>query len=95
MLEDRTLEVSWNNNVDKRYLTCLLVHMNDNKNHMLNLIQDISSTNVSVDGIKIISKGEKDIYELTCYVTGLEQLEKLILLIEKNSFVDNVDREFR
>mgnify|MGYP002523453634 CR=1 FL=1 len=69
--------------------------MNDSENHMLDLVQDVSSTNVSVDGIKVISKGEKSIYELTCYVTGLEQLEKVILLIEKNSFVDKVEREFR
>ena len=95
MLEDRTLEVSWNNNVDKRYLTCLLIYMNDSDNHMLDIVQDTSSTNVSVDGIKIVSKSENFIYELTCYVTGLEQLEKLMLVLEKNSFVIKVEREFR
>ena len=95
MLEDRTLEVTWHTNNDKRYLTCLLIHMNDGNNHMLDIIQGASSMNVSVDGIKIMSKGEKSIYEMACYVTGLEQLERLILVITKNSFVEKVEREFR
>ena len=95
MLEDRTVEVLWNTNVDKRYLTCLLVYMNDNDNHMLDMIQTVSTMNVSVDGIKIVDKEERAIYELSCYVTGLEQLEKLIVAIEKNSFVEKAERAFR
>ena len=95
MLEDRTVEVLWNTNVDKRYLTCLLVYMNDNDNHMLDMVQTVSTMNVSVDGIKIVDKEERAIYELSCYVTGLEQLEKLIVAIEKNSFVEKAERAFR
>ncbi|MBR2678821.1 MAG: bifunctional (p)ppGpp synthetase/guanosine-3',5'-bis(diphosphate) 3'-pyrophosphohydrolase, partial [Bacilli bacterium] len=33
-LDDRIVEVNWNNNINKRYLTCLLVHTNDEKNYM-------------------------------------------------------------
>ena len=95
MLEDRTLEVLWNSNTNKRYLTCLLIHMNDSNNHMLDIVQSVSSMNVSVDGVKIMSKGDNAIYELTCYVTGLEQLEKVMLSLSKNSFVEKVERAIR
>jgi (p)ppGpp synthase/HD superfamily hydrolase len=95
MLEDRTLEVSWNDNSNKRYLTCLLLHMNDSENHMLDIIQTVSSMNVSVDGINIMSKGERSIYELTCYVTGLDQLDKLIVALDKYSYIDKVERAIR
>ena len=95
MLEDRTLEVSWNTNVNKRYLTCLLIYTKDSENHMLDLMQTISSINVSVDGIKIISKEEHSIYEVTCYVTGLEQLDKLLIAIGKNQYIEKVERAFR
>ena len=95
MLEDRTLEVKWNSNVNKRYLTCLLVYTNDSDNHMLDLVQTISMVNVSVDGIKTVSKGAKMIYEVICYVTGLEQLDKLILAINKNDYIEKVEREMR
>ena len=62
---------------------------------MLDMVQTVSTMNVSVDGIKIVDKEERAIYELSCYVTGLEQLEKLIVAIEKNSFVEKAERAFR
>ena len=95
MLEDRTLEVSWNSNVNKRYLTCLLLHMNNSDNHMLDIVQTASSMNVSVDGLNIMSKGEHATYELTCYVTGLEQLDKLIIAFNKYSYIEKVERAIR
>ena len=93
--EDRTVEVSWNSNNNKRYLTTLLIHDNDEQNHMLDIVQAISMHNVSVDGIKVMSKGEKYTYEVDCYVTSRDQLEKLITTIEKNKFIDKVEREMR
>lgn len=95
MLEDRTLEVNWNTNVNKRYMTCLLVHTNSLDNHILDLIQVISMMNVSVDGFKTINRGDKTIYEINCYVTGLEQLEKVITAINKNTYVEKVERTMR
>lgn len=95
MLEDRTLEVSWNTNVNKRYMTCLLVHTNSLDNHILDLIQVISMMNVNVDGIKTINRGEVTIYEVNCYVTGLEQLNKLVAAISKNTYIEKVERTMR
>ena len=95
MLEDRTLEVKWNSNVNKRYLTCLLIYTNDSKNHMLDIIQIVSLMNVSVDSIKTISSGKTTTFELSCYVTGIEQLNKLIMNINKNTYIEKVEREFR
>ena len=95
MLEDRILKVEWNTNVNKRYMTCLLIHTNDSDNHVLDLIQTISMLNVSVDGIKTMSKGEKSIYEVVCYVSDLNQLNKTILAINKNSYIEKVEREMR
>ena len=94
-LDDRIVEVTWNSNINKRYLSRLLVHTNDEKNYMLDLVQAIAAYNISVDGIKIMSKGEHSIYEITCYVTGLDQLEKLILTLSRNKFVEKVEREMR
>jgi len=95
MLEDRTIEVKWNTNVNKRYMTYLIIYSNDKENHILDLIQAISMVNVSVDGVKIIGRGDKNVYEVNCYVTGLEQLNKLILAINKNSYIEKVERAMR
>ena len=93
--EDRIVEVNWNTNNNKRYLTTLIIHDNDEKNHMLDIIQAISMHNVSVDGIKVMSKGEIYTYEVDCYVRSRDQLDKLIMTIEKNKFIEKVEREMR
>lgn len=95
MLEDRTLEVCWGNNVNKRYLTSLLVYTNDSSNHMLDLMQAISMLNVSVDEIKTINRGDNAMYEVGCYVTGLEQLNKVIMTLTKSSYVERIERVMR
>ena len=95
MLEDRTVEVNWNSNVNKRYLTCLLIYTTDLENHMLDLVQSISILNISVDSIKTISQDKRIVFELSCYVTGLEQLNKLITAICKNTYIEKVEREYR
>ena len=95
MLETRTLEVHWNTNVNKRYLTNLLIYSNSQENHMLSLIQTISNMNVSVDSIKTMSKTDTILYEASVYVTGLEQLVKLIALLEKQPYVDHTERMMR
>ena len=95
MLEDRTLEVKWNENVNKRYLTYMLVHTNDDKNHMLDIIQIVSMANISVDSLNTISRGEKSIYELSCYVSGIDQLNHLILNLSKNKYIEKVERAIR
>lgn len=95
MLEDRTLEVCWGNNINKRYLTSLLVYTNDSSNHMLDLMQAISMLNVSVDEIKTINRGDNAMYEVGCYVTGLEQLNKVIMTLTKSVYVERIERVMR
>lgn len=95
MLEDRTVNVSWNTNINKRYMTTLLVTTESEKNHMLDLVQVVSNMNVNVDGITTISKGDTTIYQINCYVTGLDQLEKLIMNIEKNNYVIKLERAMK
>ena len=94
-LDERVLEVKWNSNVNKRYLTSLLVYSNTSENNMLNLVQSLALLNISVDEVKIINKVDNLMYEVNCYVTGLEQVNKVILNLEKSSFVEKVERIMR
>lgn len=95
MLEERTLEVKWNDNSNKRYLTSLIIYTNTIENHMLDLMQTISMLNVNVDSMNTINKVNKITYEINCYVTGLEQLNKVILGLEKSPYVEKVERAMR
>ncbi len=91
-MENRIVDVSWNSNSNKRYLTCLFVYTNDIDNHMLDLVQSVSMMNVSVDGIKVVNKGDTLTYQVDCYVTGLDQLDKLLVNLEKNRYIEKVER---
>lgn len=95
VLDNRTLEVSWNSNSNKRYLSYIFIYSNTSKNKMLDLMQSISVLNVSVDGIKTMNKTGNIIYEIACYVRDVAQLEKIVNVISKNDFVDKVERAMR
>lgn len=95
MLEDRTLEVVWGSNSNKRYYTSLVVYTNTSDSHMLDLMQSISMLNISVDEIKTISRVDNILYEVGCYVTGLEQLNKTIMTLNKANYIDKVERVMR
>lgn len=95
MLETRTLEVHWNSNANKRYLTNILIYTNTHENHMLDLMQTMSTMNVSVDGINMMSKVGTILYSAGIYVTGLDQLNKLFASLEKQNYVDHCERMMR
>ena len=95
MLEDRTLEVMWNDNTNKRYMTSLLIYTNTTDNRMLDLMQTISMLNVNIDSMNTVNKVDRITYEVNCYVTGLEQLNKVILGLEKSQYVEKVERAMK
>ena len=95
MLEDRTVDVAWNDNTNKRYECSILIYTDTIDNHMLDLMQSISMLNINVESIKTMSKADKNVYEVNCYVTGIEQLNKMLLAINKNTFVEKVERTMR
>lgn len=94
-LEDRTVDVNWNDKGKAKYLASVLVYSNTKENHMLDLIQSVSSFNVNIDGVKTMNKTGNIIYEITFYVNGIDVLDKFILALGKNKFVERVERTMR
>ena len=95
LLDNRTIEVSWNSNTNKRYLANILVYSNTTDNHMLDIIQMISMMNINVDGIKTMNRTREVVYEISIYVTGVEQLDKLMLSFNKLGYIEKVERLIR
>lgn len=94
-LEDRTVDVSWNEKGKAKYLSSVLVYSNTKENHMLDLIQSVSGFNVNIDGVKTMNKTGNIIYEITFYVNDLDMLDKFILALAKNKFAERVERTMR
>ena len=62
---------------------------------MADLIQKITICDVNVDGIKTIFKTDTYVYEVTCYVRDLEQLNNLMFNLEKEHYITKVERFMR
>ena len=97
MLENRTVPVMWNQNskLDKRYLSLLIIYSNIPDNKMPDIVQKTSVLNISIDSIKIVSKTNEVVYELGVYLKDLEQLEHLMLELNKQQYIYKVERLMR
>ena len=94
-LDNRLVDVRWNDNSNKRYLTILLIHSNTKDNHMVDIIQKTSRLDVSVEGIKTLFKTDIIVYEVTLYVRNSLQLNNLMLSLEKEPYITKVERTIR
>ncbi len=97
MLENRMLPVVWNQNVklDKRYLSLLVIYSNSRDNKMAELVQKTSILNINIDSIKTMNRVDEMVYELGVYVKGSDQLNHLVLELEKQSYIYKVERLMR
>ena len=94
-MDDRTVDVKWNSNVNKKYLSYLLIYSNSRENHMMEIVQAISQMSISIEEVKVINKDANFIYEISIYVQGVEQLNKIINILNNNQYIENVERSLR
>ena len=96
MLEDRTVEVKWNDNSNnKKYMTLLLIHSKTNDNKMIDIIEKANMTAVVIDEVKNLYQTKSITYEVKCFVNSIKQLDKFISALRKEPFVDSVERLMR
>ncbi len=91
-LDDRLIDVSWNEKILKKYNSLLLVEAISGENTLLEIIAKTSNSNVNVDGIKTINKEDLVMYELSITVPNKEILNKFITDLEMISNVTRVTR---
>ncbi len=96
MMDDRIIEVNWNNNSNnKKYLSMILVYCHEHENYMADIIQKASMLGVGIDEIKSVSGSSCSIYQISCYVTSKKQLDKLFSELNKQSYIDKIERLMR
>ena len=94
-IENRIVDVKWNNDTNKKYLCELLITSNTLDDHIVDIIQKVTKPDVTIDGIKTMSKTNVVVYNLSLYVRSVEQLNILIFNLEKESFITKVERVFK
>ena len=90
-LEERLVNVKWNNDLSKKYFTDLIIHTNTSDN-LLDIITKASLNNITIDSISTINKSEYKVYSLTVLVENTEKLNKFITELSNLPFTLKVER---
>ena len=91
-LEDRMVNVKWSENPKSKYLSSILITTKNNHNAMLEIMQKASTSNISIDNMKTLSKTDFVVYEVDLWVTSLERLNNFIRDINQLGYVETVER---
>ena len=94
-LEDRMINVTWAEKPNSKYLSSIFVTTNKNNKAMLEIMQKASTSNISIDNIKTLSKTDTVIYEIDLWVRTLEKLNNFIRDINQLDYVISVERVMR
>lgn len=94
-LEERIIEVKWNENLDKKYPTNILIHTIESTNILLDIIAKTANNDVSVQSINTIKSSEDFMYEITVLVSNKERLNKFINDIDSIPNILSVERAIK
>lgn len=91
-LEERIIDVSWNNVTTKKYPTTILVHASSEENVLLNVIAKTSNSNITVESVKNISTADNYLFHITVLVENKEMLLKYMNDIHAITNIMDVER---
>ena len=84
----------WNDKVEKKYPSDILVYTNTYDN-LLEIITKASSNNMIIDSISTINKSRYKVYRMTVLVENKEKLEKFMNDLLNLNFIQKVEREVK
>ena len=91
-IDERLINVKWNNKITKKYATDILVYTNTFDN-LLDIITKASTSNIIIDSISTINKSDYKVYDMTVLVENKEKLDKFLNDLLNLKFVQKVERE--
>lgn len=94
-LEERIIEVNWNEKISKKYPTGIFVHATSTDSLLLDIISKTSNYNISVQNFNAINVSENHMYEITLLVDDANKLNKFITEISTIKNVIDVERAIK
>ena len=91
-MEERLIEVSWNERSEKNYTARLLIRTNNINNNLLSIVTKSSQRNLSIESINTINHGNEVDYELLIKVPNTDTLKVFMNDLESLDFVTSVER---
>ena len=94
-VSERLINVKWNDDIEKRYATNIIVYTNTNKDLVLTIASITQSNNLSIKSMNTIKSDGKYTFEIKVAVNNLEKLKKYMNDIEALDEVIGVERVIR
>ena len=94
-LDERLINVRWNNNIVKKFVTVIEVTASKKENLLLDIITITSSNNIGILNVNTINTQTNNIYELTIEVNDSNKLKKYMTDLKQNSEIIKVERVFK
>ena len=91
-LDERLINVKWNEDITKKFPTDLLIYTNTDDN-LLNIITTATANNILIDSVTTITKSEFKIYFVTIMVENKEALDKFTINLNNLGFVNKIERQ--
>jgi len=91
-VEERIINVSWNEEINNKYLATIMVYSKSNNNVLLEIMQKATVSNINIDSMKTINKVDGVLYELAIWVRNLEQLNNFMRDLNNLTYIDSVER---
>ena len=91
-LEERMVDVRFNEVTKNKYLTSITVSLKNNQNRLGDILNKITSRNLIIDSVHTVYRDNAINYKINFYVLNLSILEKLIIDLSKLRYVKEVVR---
>ncbi len=91
-IEERNIEILWNNNIINKYSTNIIIKVEKKENALLSLISKASTSNVNIQTINTINNMDYITYDLIIMVENIDVLNKFIKDTHQMQEVIEVER---
>ena len=93
-VEERLISVKWNEDLEKKYFTDILVYTSTN-DILLQIITKAASNNITIDMLNTVNKSDHRIYNITVIVENKDKLDKFINDLYNIKDIQKVERALK
>ena len=91
-IEERIVNVSWNENIDKKWPTSIIIESEQKENLLLEIIGKTTPSNINIQSINTINHGDYIVYDIIVLAPDKDRLNKFMSDVSSISHVHKVER---
>ena len=92
LFEDRVIDAKWNDVINNKYNSELIIHTTSKENIIFDIVQTAAAMSIVVENVNLIYKSNNNVYSLDVLIKDLDTMEKFILNLSKLKYVNDVER---